>query len=200
MRISQKQYINKSISTNNNSKSIVPWEFKNSNDISNGYSQSKILSLFNGVSEEMDCGGNSTFDRAYFLLSNPINSSVNIYVKNSIISNHSPNAIITNIYYCVDDIVGTFKSSDYISITNSNSSGTIPYGKIFFGNDLDKIYGIYGQNITVPPYGTHVSSENGSIILSPGFSYLFEIFPTNKEFVSNFVMSFSWWEEMLNHY
>ena len=82
MKITQNQYINKSMSVNNKN-STAPWEFKSISDVSNGYIQSKNLSLFNGVSEEMDCGGNSTFEYAYFLLSNPNKSSVNIFVKNS---------------------------------------------------------------------------------------------------------------------
>ena len=199
MKITQNQYINKSMSVNNKN-STAPWEFKSISDVSNGYIQSKNLSLFNGVSEEMDCGGNSTFEYAYFLLSNPNKSSVNIFVKNSIISNYSSNPIILKVYYCVEDIIGNLESSNYITIVNSNSCGSIPNGRIFFGNDLDKIYGIYGQNIIVPPYNSYNFCENGAIVISPGFSYLFEIAPINKEITSNFAMSFSWWEEPFSSY
>ena len=99
MKISQNQYINKSKSGSFFNNSTSPFEFKYCSDISNGYIQSKHLSLFNGVSDDMYCGGNSTFEYAYFLLSNPIKSNANIYVKNSIISNHSDTPIIIKIYY-----------------------------------------------------------------------------------------------------
>ena len=67
-------------------------------------------------------------------------------------------------------------------------------------NGLDKIYGIYGQNLIVPAYNSYNLNENGSIVLSPGFSYLFEIIPVNNNSVSNFAVSFSWWEEILTSY
>lgn len=200
MKISQNQYINKSKSGSFFNNSTSPFEFKYCSDISNGYIQSKHLSLFNGVSDDMYCGGNSTFEYAYFLLSNPIKSNANIYVKNSIISNHSDTPIIIKIYYCVEDIDGSVQSSNFFSITNSISCGTIPQGKIFFTNELDKIYGIYGQNLIVPAYNSYNLNENGSIVLSPGFSYLFEIIPVNNNSVSNFAVSFSWWEEILTSY
>lgn len=195
MKITENQYINRSKSTKNTNDIQIFSNINNSCDISNGYLQSKNLMLFNGVSEEMDCGGNSTFDYAYFLLSNPQKSNINIYVKNSIISNLSSSPIVSKIYYCVEDVIGNLESSNNISITNSNSNGSMSFAKIFFGNDVEKIYGIYGQNLIIPSYSMHNSYENGSIIISPGFSYLFEIIPINKEISSNFVMSFSWWEE-----
>ena len=200
MKISQNQYINKSKNIDNKNRSNNIWEFKYTGDVSNGYVQSQNLCLFNGVSEEMDCGGNSTFEYAYFLLTNPVKSNINIYVKNSIITNLSSNPIITKVYYCVEDVVGNMESSSYISITNSNSSGTMPKGKIFFGNDMDKIYGTYGQNLIISPFSMYNAFENGSIVISPGFSYMFEVSPINQEVISNFVMSFSWWEEPFSSY
>ena len=170
MKISQNQYINKSKNIDNKNNSNNIWEFKYTGDVSNGYVQSQNLCLFNGVSEEMDCGGNSTFEYAYFLLTNPVKSNINM------------------------------ESSSYISITNSNSSGTMPKGKIFFGNDMDKIYGTYGQNLIISPFSMYNSFENGSIVISPGFSYMFEVSPINQEVISNFVMSFSWWEEPFSSY
>lgn len=198
MKITQNQYINKSKSPKNISNAEIPSQLNYSCDISNGYIQSKNLSLFNGVSEEMDCGGNSTFEYAYFLLSNPKKSNTNIYVKNFIITNLSPSPIISKVYFCVEDVIGNLDSSNNVSITNSNSSGTIPFGKIFFGNDVEKIYGIYVQNLIIPPYNMYKSDENGGIVISPGFSYLFEINPVKEEITSNFVMSFSWWEEPIS--
>ena len=82
-----------------------------------------------------------------------------------------------------------------LDITNSNSSGTLPQGKILFGNDLEKVSGIYGQNLIISPYNMFNFAENGGIIISPGFSYLFEISCVNIDITSNFTMSFSWWEE-----
>lgn len=198
MKITQNQYINKPRSSKNISKPEATSQIKYSCDISNGYMQTKNLALFNGVGDEMDCGGNSTFEYAYFLLCNPKKSHVNIYVKNSIISNLSANPIITKVYYCVDDVIGNLESSSNTTIINSNSSGTIPSGKILFGNDLENIHGIYGQNLIISPYSMHISNENGGVVISPGFSYLFEISPINKEITSNFVMSFSWWEEPMS--
>ena len=81
MKITQNQYFNKSKSLNRGNKFNIPYEAKYTCDISNGYIQSQNLSLFQGVSEELDCGGNSTFEYAYFLLTNPNKSNVNIYVK-----------------------------------------------------------------------------------------------------------------------
>ena len=43
-------------------------------------------------------------------------------------------------------------------------------------------------------------NENGSIVISSGFSYLFEVIPINSDITSNFVMSFSWWEESISSY
>lgn len=195
MKITQNQYINEPKSSKNISKAEVYSQINYSCDISNGYMQSKNLVLFNGVSDEMYCGGNSTFEYAYFLLCNPKKSNVNIYVKNSIITNLSSSPVISKIYYCVEDIVGNLESSKNTTITNSNSNGSIPVGKIFFGNDFEKIYGIYGQNLIISPYNMYASKENGSIVISPGFSYVFEISPVSNESTSNTVMSFSWWEE-----
>lgn len=200
MKITQNQYINKSKLAKNIVNSEVHSQLNYSCDISNGYIQSKNLSLFNGVSEEMDCGGNSTFEYAYFLLSNPKKSNVSIYVKNSIITNLSPSPIISKVYYCVEDVAGNLDSSNNTTITNSNSSGSMPTGRIFFGNDVEKIYGVYGQNLIIPPYNMYTSNENGGIVISPGFSYLFEISPVKEEITSNFVMSFSWWEEPMSSY
>ena len=200
MKIYQNQYINKSRFTSAKENLTSPFEFEHVSDISNGYIQSKNFSLFNGVSDDMYCGGNSTFEYAYFLLSNPIKSKINIYVKNSIITNHSHSPLIIKIYYCVEDIVGKIESSNFFCISNSNSSGTIPQGKIFFGNELDKIYGVYGQNLIVPSYNSYNLNENGSIVISSGFSYLFEVIPINSDITSNFVMSFSWWEESISSY
>ena len=76
----------------------------------------------------------------------------------------------------------------------------MPAGRIFFGNDVEKIYGVYGQNLIIPPYNMYTSNENGGIVISPGFSYLFEISPVKEEITSNFVMSFSWWEEPMSSY
>lgn len=198
MKITQNQYINKSKPSKNITNSEIPSQLNYSCDISNGYIQSKNLALFNGVSEEMDCGGNSTFEYAYFLLSNPKKSNVNIYVKNSIITNFSSSPIISKIYYCVEDVVGNLDSSTNTTITNSNSRGSMPAGKIFSGNDVEKIYGVYGQNLIIQPYNMHTSNENGGIVISPGFSYLFEISPVKEEITSNFVISFSWWEEPMS--
>lgn len=200
MKINQNQYVNKSKSPKNINNSETPSTINYSCDISNGYIQTKNLSLFNGVSEEMDCGGNSTFDCAYFLLSNPKKSNVNIYVKSSIISNLSSSPVISKIYYCVEDVIGNLENSSNTTITNSNSCGSMPTGKIFFGNEIEKIYGIYGQNLIISPYNMHTSNENGGIVISPGFSYLFEISPVKEEITSNFVMSFSWWEEPLSSF
>lgn len=200
MKITQNQYINKPKSPKNINHPNIPSQLSYSCDISNGYIQSKNLSLYNGVSEEMDCGGNSTFEYAYFLLSNPNKSNVNIYVKNSIITNLSSSPIISKVYYCVEDVIGNLESSNNTTITNSNSSGSMPMGKIFFGNDIEKVFGIYGQNLIIPPYDMYVSNENGGIVISPGFSYLFEIAPVNEEITSNFTMSFSWWEEPLSSF
>ena len=97
MKINQNQYINKSRFTSAKENLTSPFEFKHVSDISNGYIQSKNFSLFNGVSDDMYCGGNSTFEYAYFLLSNPIKSKINIYVKNSIITNHSHSPLIIKI-------------------------------------------------------------------------------------------------------
>ena len=140
MKINQNQYINKSRFTSAKENLTSPFEYEHVSDISNGYIQSKNFSLFNGVSDDMYCGGNSTFEYAYFFFFNPIKSKINIYVKNSIITNHSHSPLIIKIYYCVEDIVGKIESSNFFCISNSNSSGTIPQGKIFFGNELDKIY------------------------------------------------------------
>lgn len=200
MKITQNQYINKPKSSKNTNNGEIPSTINYSCDISNGYIQTKNLSLFNGVSEEMDCGGNSTFDCAYLLLSNPKKSNVNIYVKSSVISNLSSSPVISKIYYCVEDVIGNLESSSNTTITNSNSCGSMPIGKIFFGNDIEKIYGIYGQNLIIPPYNMHISNENGGVVISPGFSYLFEISPVKEEITSNFVMSFSWWEEPLSSF
>ncbi len=200
MKTTQNQYINRSKSSKNMNNSEIPSTINYSCDISNGYIQTKNLSLFNGVSEEIDCGGNSTFDCAYLLLSNPKKSNVNIYVKNSVISNLSSSPVMSKIYYCVEDVIGNLESSSNTTITNSNSCGSMPAGKIFFGNDIEKIYGIYGQNLIIPPYNTHISNENGGVVISPGFSYLFEISPVKEEITSNFVMSFSWWEEPLSSF
>ena len=200
MKITQNQYINKSKSSKNMVNSEVPSQLNYSCDISNGYIQSKNLSLFNGVSEEMDCGGNSTFEYAYFLLSNPKKSNVNIYVKNSIVTNLSPSPIISKVYYCVEYVAGNLDSSNNTTITNSNSSGSMPGRQALSGNDVEKIYGIYGQNLIIPPYNMHTSNENGGIVISPGFSYLFKILPVKEEITSNFVMSFSWWEEPMSSY
>ncbi|WP_434794700.1 hypothetical protein TPDSL_18140 [Terrisporobacter petrolearius] len=200
MKITQNQYINKSKPSKNTNNSEIPSTINYSCDISNGYIQTKNLSLFNGVSEEMDCGGNSTFDSAYLLLSNPKKSNVNIYVKSSVISNLSSSPVISKIYYCVEDVIGNLENSSNTTITNSNSCGSMPTGKIFFGNDIEKIYGIYGQNLIIPPYNMHISNENGGVVISPGFSYLFEISPVKEEITSNFVMSFSWWEEPLSSF
>lgn len=200
MKITQNQYINKSKPSKNTNNSELPSTINYSCDISNGYIQTKNLSLFNGVSEEMDCGGNSTFDCAYLLLSNPKKSNVNIYVKSSVISNLSSSPVISKIYYCVEDVIGNLESSSNTTITNSNSCGSMPIGKIFFGNDIEKIYGIYGQSLIIPPYNMHISNENGGVVISPGFSYLFEISPVKEEITSNFVMSFSWWEEPLSSF
>ncbi|MCC3864948.1 hypothetical protein K0040_11750 [Terrisporobacter petrolearius] len=200
MKITQNQYINKSKSSKNTNNWEIPSTINYSCDISNGYIQAKNLSLFNGASEEMDCGGNSTFDCAYLLLSNPKKSNVNIYVKSSVISNLSSSPVISKIYYCVEDVIGNLESSSNTTITNSNSCGSMPTGNIFFGNDIEKIYGIYGQNLIIPPYSMHISNENGGVVISPGFSYLFEISPVKEEITSNFVMSFSWWEEPLSSF
>jgi len=200
MKITQNQYINKPKSSKNTNNGEIPSTINYSCDISNGYIQTKNLSLFNGVSEEMDCGGNSTFDCAYLLLSNPKKSNVNIYVKSSVISNLSSSPVISKIYYCVEDVIGNLESSSNTTITNSNSCGSMPTGKIFFGNDIEKIYGIYGQNLIIPSYSMHISNENGGVVISPGFSYLFEISPVKEEITSNFVMSFSWWEEPLSSF
>lgn len=200
MKITQNQYVNKSKLLNRGNKLNIPYEYKYTCDISNGYIQSQNLSLFQGVSEELDCGGNSTFEYAYFLLANPKKSNVNIYVRNSIISNFSANPIIVKISYCVEDVVGHLEKSSFITITNSNSSGTLPHGKILFGNDLDKIYGIYGQNLIIAPYSMYNCNENGGVVISPGFSYLFEISSVNIDITSNFTTAFSWWEEDIPTY
>ena len=118
MKITQNQYFNKSKSLNRGNKFNIPYEpnyeTKYTCDISNGYIQSKNLSLFQGVSEELDCGGNSTFEYAYFLLTNPNKSNVNIYVKNSLISNLSPNPIIVRVFYCVEYVVGNLEKSNFV--------------------------------------------------------------------------------------
>ncbi|WP_455537972.1 DUF6143 family protein [Terrisporobacter sp.] len=199
MKITQNQYFNKSKYLSS-SKLNFPYEPKHTCDISSGYIQSKNLSLFQGVSEELDCGGNSTFEYAYFLLTNLKKSNINIYVRNSLISNLSANPIMINIYYCVKDVVGNLDKSNFTTIANSNASGKLPHGKILFGNDLEKIYGIYGQNLVVSPYSTYNCRENGGIVISPGFSYLFEFSSINTNITSNFTMSFSWWEEDISSY
>lgn len=200
MKITQNQYINKSKSSKNINKSEIPSQLNYSCDISNGYIQSKGLALFNGVSEEMHCGGDTNFKRTYFLLSNPKKSKKNVYVKNSIITNSSSNPIISKIYYCVEDIIGNLEISKNTTIINSNSNGSIPTGEIHFGNDIEKIDGIYGQNLIISSYNSYTSYENGSIIISPGFSYIFEIIPIDNQTISNSTMSFSWWEEPISSF
>lgn len=195
MKITNNQYISKHKIKSTLDRFDNHLNSQSTCNISTACNQSKNLSLFKGVSDEMYCGGNTTFEYAYFLLSNPNDSNVNIFVQNTITTNYSNYPISSKVYYCVEDIMGNLDSSNNITITNSNSSGKMPYGKIYFGNDLDKIYGTYGHNLIISPYSMYKSSENGDVIISPGYSYLFEINPINIENDSNFIMSFSWWEE-----
>lgn len=198
MKITHNPYINKQKIMSTLDKVDNYLNVQPTCDISTGYIQSKNLSLFKGVGDEMYCGGNTTFEYSYFLLSNPKDSNVNILVQNSTITNYSNYPISSKVYYCVEDIMGSLDCSNNITITNSNSRGKKPHGKIYFGNDLDKVFGTYGHNLIISPYSMYKLNENGDIVISPGYSYLFEISPINAENDTTFIMSFSWWEESLS--
>ena len=70
MKITQNQYFNKSKSLNRGNKFNIPYEpnyeAKYTCDISNGYIQSKNLSLFQGVSEELEFVIVTKFDFSRF--------------------------------------------------------------------------------------------------------------------------------------
>lgn len=158
-------------------------------DVATGYIQTKKNQLFIGQGEVL------SFDKtAYYILRNPSDSDVNIFVRTIFLSNNSALSVSAKIIY-YSKVSGDLKKST--SIASGNTYDTCPNNKgiILSGIDMSVKNGVEVITHNLPPYHSYRTQAQGSVLIAPGMNHVVKITPLNCGGSGTCIVGFGWWEE-----
>lgn len=162
-------------------------------DSSNGYIQNTNGTLFLGKTVDLSFGN---INRAYVIMHNPVDSSVNVIINEIDASNLSNVPIRINMYTGAKIAVkGKIVESEDVSSGNSGYSDVISEGSIYYGRGIKILDGTNVNTMSVDDYNTSVMSIGGSIILTPGNTLVLELSSLCDNQKAKGIISVKWWEE-----
>lgn len=159
-------------------------------DVGAGYHQTKAGIYYKAQAATQT--GNCS-DHVFFVLENPRNSGVNIFINKIVLANLSDTPLQIVSYLC-----GTVKDDIMLSYNVHNTNTYFccdkPAGKVYSGKNLN----IHSEGsdflLVASSYQTLMGTPSGSILLAPGKCYIAKVTPLqSKEFKC--ACSFAWWEE-----
>lgn len=159
-------------------------------DISDGHTQTKQKRYYYGRGNVLNVAPRGN---AVYVLHNPIDSGVNVWVNRTTLTNLSKNPLVNKIILFTS-VVQKLKRS--AQVANSNTSGGINRkgkAQIFYGtNATIKKGGVDPFLNSLTPYETFIIPINGSTLIAPGQSRIIEL--TTLTGKGKCCVSFNWWE------
>ncbi|MBE5960646.1 MAG: hypothetical protein E7256_04560 [Lachnospiraceae bacterium] len=160
------------------------------NDMSNGYDQTLRGCYYKGSCEPLFL---TIGERAYFILENPKNSGVDVFVNRGIYMNASPAPILVNLYLTAH-VKGEIGCCRDVNNANTYFEKKDAGARILGGRNLLLKGGEANTRFALAAYTTHVIDVNGSILLAPGKCLVVEMASLIPEMNASVVSSFAWWE------
>lgn len=162
-------------------------------DVRRGYVQTKAGIYYKGTAIPV-CG--KANEKAYFILANPEDSGVNVFLNKTLHSNLGDSPVGIRTYLCAIP-KGRVECSNDITNSNTYKCNKKSKAKIFSGKDLCIAGGDSNYIFTVKGYETFRGSPNGCMLLAPGKCYIAELNSLIDCKGIKGVCSFAWWEEEL---
>ncbi len=159
-------------------------------DLHNGYIQTLQACYYKGTSRILS--GGST-DRSYFILENPKDSCVNVFLNKTMHSNLSSSPIAVATWLCTR-VKGELRVSECIDNTNTYFMEKPSKARILYGREIIAKEVNVNCRFSVEPYGIFVAQPAGSILLAPGKCYIAEAQALEGGLGFDMVSSLSWWE------
>lgn len=159
--------------------------------VSQAFAQAKSGRLFQSTTEAVPVIGNNN---AIIQLCNPCSCNTTVYLSSVTCANHSPSPIsLKTIFH------GTVKQELLKTLPAGNTNMYVdcscrPKACLQCGTRIEICNGILVSNIVVNGFDTFTTSIDGTIILSPDCSIIFELCSVNCSQTAVANVSVSWWE------
>ncbi|MBE5960647.1 MAG: hypothetical protein E7256_04565 [Lachnospiraceae bacterium] len=159
-------------------------------DLHNGYIQMLQACYYQGTSRILSGG---SMERSYFVLENPKDSNVNVFINKALHSNLSSSAIAVTTYLC-SRVKGELRVSECIDNTNTYFSKKQAKARIVYGREAIFKENNANTRFSIPPYGIYSAIPSGSIVLAPGKCYVAEAEALEGSLGFDMISSLGWWE------
>ena len=160
------------------------------NDLANGYDQTLRGCYYKGTCEPLFL---AMEERAYFILENPKNSGVDIFVNRASYMNMSPAPILVNLYLS-DKAKGEIIPCKNVSNANTYFYKREAAGDLLCGRNLMLKGKEANCRFALSAYTTIKTEESGAVLLAPGRCLIAEMASLIPEMNAGAVSSFRWWE------
>lgn len=161
----------------------------------NAYQKNKLGYYFRCECGAIPC---SFEDGGYFILANPKNSEVNLFLNVSYNTNLSEIPLQASAYY-FGKIKGDLKETKKIISGNPYTKDTIKSkAKIFYGFDAELLRGVNTYTFSIEPFSTFKDIPSGSIIIPPGYIHIVKVCSSYENKTGLCCASFAWWEKSID--
>lgn len=159
--------------------------------VSQAFAQAKSGRLFVSTSEAVPVVGNNN---AIIQLCNPCSCNTTVYLSSVICANHSPSPISLKTFFH-----GTVKQELLKTLPSGNTNMYVDCSCrsracLQCGTRIEICNGILVSNLVVNGSDTFTAQIDGTIILSPDSSIIFELCSVNCSQTALASVSVSWWE------
>ena len=155
------------------------------------FAQAKSGRLFQATTETIPVVGNHN---TIFQICNPCSCNTTVYLASVICANHSPSPISFKTFFFASVNPELLKN---IPAGNTNmyvDCSCKPKACFQCGTRMEICNGLLVSTVVVNGYDTFTSSIDGTIILSPGSSVIYEVCSVNCSQTALTSVSLSWWE------
>lgn len=159
-------------------------------DLQNGYIQTLQANYYQGTSRILSGG---SMEKSYFVLENPKDSGVNVFINKTLHSSLSSAAIVVTTYLC-SRVRGELRVSECIDNTNTYFCKKSPKARIVYGREVMFKDNDANARFSIAPYGIYTAMPSGSILLAPGKCYVAEAEALEGSLGFDIVSSLGWWE------
>lgn len=157
-------------------------------DIMDGYIKVKENKVFRSAVVEV-CAENA----AYFVLRNPQNSNVNVFLRTLHLTNYSSAPLSYEIYYYGD----LTKKLPRTQVVSGNTYDTTPnnQARVYAGTNTSIVNGVKTIIHNVPAYESYRTWAQGSVLIAPGMNHIIKVVPLTDNLNPHCAVTFDWWEE-----
>jgi hypothetical protein len=159
--------------------------------VSQAFAQSKSGRLFQATTEPIPVIGSNN---AIIQLCNPCSCNTTVYLSSVISANHSPSPISIKTFFH-----GTVKQELLKTIPSGNTNMYVDCSCrsracLQCGTRIEICNGLLVSNVVVNGYDSFTTKIDGTIILSPDCSIIYELCSVNCSQTALASVTISWWE------